>query len=57
MQGANRIVKRSCKLCTSENRDEIEEQLLNGHITPKEVDKMMGWRANTTDRHFRNHMG
>jgi len=57
MQEASRIVKRSCKLCTSDSRDEIEEQLLNGHITPKEVDKMMNWRANTTDRHFRNHMG
>ena len=36
MQGAERVVKRSCKLCTSESRDEIEEQLLNGHISPKE---------------------
>jgi len=57
MQGAERVKKRSCQFCMSDNRDELEEQLLQGHITPKEIDKNMGWRANTADRHFRNHMG
>tara|TARA_R100001509_G_C4883487_1_gene221058 strand:+ start:4225 stop:4944 length:720 start_codon:yes stop_codon:yes gene_type:complete len=51
------VVKRSCPFCTSEQRDELEESLKNGETTCMRVDKEMGWRANTADRHFRNHMG
>ena len=57
MQGAERVKKRSCQFCMSDDRDELETQLLNGHVLAKEIDKNMGWRANTADRHFRNHMG
>jgi len=57
MEGGDKVVKRSCRMCIHEDRDELEEQLLQGHITPKEMDKNMGWRANTADRHYRNHMG
>jgi len=57
MEGGERVVKRSCRLCVHEDRDELEEQLLQGHVTPKEMDKNMSWRANTADRHYRNHMG
>ena len=57
MQGAERVQKRSCQFCMSEQRDELENQIMSGHITAKEIDKNMGWRANTADRHFRNHMG
>ena len=51
------ITKRSCAFCTSSERAIYEEALLNGDMSPKQMDKEMGWRANTADRHFRNHMG
>ena len=54
MQGAERVKKRSCQFCMSDDRDELETQLLNGHVLAKEIDKNMGWRANTADRHVRN---
>ena len=57
MEGGEQVVKRSCRLCIHDDRSELEEQLLQGHVTPKEMDKNMSWRANTTDRHYRNHMG
>ena len=53
----NRVTKRSCPFCQHPSRDELEEALLSGSISPKELDKKMGWRLNTSDRHFRNHMG
>jgi len=51
------VVKRSCSFCTSEQREELEEALKNGETSCQRLDKEMGWRANTADRHFRNHMG
>ena len=57
MEGGERVIKRSCHFCVNEARDELESQLLEGHISPKEIDKNMSWRSNTADRHFRNHMG
>ena len=57
MEGGERMIKRSCHFCVNDARDELEEQLLQGHITAKELDKNMSWRSNTADRHFRNHMG
>jgi len=35
----------------------LEEALKNGETSCQRLDKEMGWRANTADRHFRNHMG
>ncbi len=35
----------------------MEEGLTSGATIPKMLDKDMGWREGTTDRHFRNHMG
>jgi predicted DNA-binding protein YlxM (UPF0122 family) len=52
-----RVVKRSCAFCMDEDREELEEQLLQGYISPKQLDKDKGWRSNTSDRHYRNHMG
>jgi hypothetical protein len=51
------VVKRSCSFCISEQRDELDEALKNGETSCQRIDKEMGWRANTADRHFRNHMG
>jgi len=52
-----RVVKRSCAFCQCEEREQLEEALLNGEISCKQLDKDMTWRANTADRHFKNHMG
>ena len=57
MEDGARITKRSCAVCQSEQRDELEEMLMSGDMTAKQMDKDMGWRANTADRHYRNHMG
>ena len=52
-----KVTKRSCAFCTHEDRENLEMQLLQGAISPKQLDKDMGWRANTAARHYRNHMG
>lgn len=52
-----RVTKRSCSFCISEDRDSLEEQMLQGFISARQLDKDMGWRSNTADRHYRNHMG
>ena len=57
MAEGNPITKRSCPLCQHPSRAELEKGLLDGEISSKQLDKDMGWRLNTTDRHFRNHMG
>ena len=57
MAEREQVVKRSCAFCQCEDRESLEEALLNGEISHKQLDKDMGWRANTSDRHYRNHMG
>jgi len=52
-----KVTKRSCAFCVHEDRDEFESQMLQGAISARQLDKDMGWRANTADRHYRNHMG
>ena len=44
-------------MCQHAQRDEFEQGLTDGVVIPKHLDKDMGWREGTTDRHFRNHMG
>lgn len=51
------VTKRSCSFCMSSEREVYEEALLNGDMNPKQIDKEMGWRTNTSERHYRNHMG
>ena len=51
------VTKRSCAFCQNEEREIFEVALLNGEISARQLDKDMSWRANTADRHFRNHMG
>ena len=55
--GGERQTKRSCPLCQHEERDRLESGLADGSIEPRLLDKDMGWRTNTTERHVRNHMG
>ena len=57
MGEGERVSKRSCSFCQHEDRDNLEQDILQGSISPKEMDKQMNWRENTTDRHYRNHMG
>tara|TARA_R100000995_G_C3442830_1_gene104194 strand:+ start:139 stop:822 length:684 start_codon:yes stop_codon:yes gene_type:complete len=57
MTGLDRVVKQSCPFCRHPDRDALEEKLLHGVISCKDLDKEMNWRVNTSDRHFRNHMG
>mgnify|MGYP001307891243 FL=1 len=51
------VMKRSCAFCQSDDREVLEEAVKNGEMSCKQLDKDMGWRANTADRHYRNHMG
>ena len=51
------VMKRSCAFCQNDERVTLEEALTDGEISCKQLDKDMGWRANTADRHYRNHMG
>ena len=55
--GGERQTKRSCPLCQHEERDYFESGLSDGTLVPRTLDKDMGWRTNTTERHMRNHMG
>ena len=57
MGEGGRAQKRSCPLCMHDERDDLEQRLSLGDFSCKELDKEMGWRMNTSDRHFRNHMG
>ena len=57
LMGGERQTKRSCPLCQHEERDYYESGLSDGTIVPRTLDKDMGWRTNTTERHMRNHMG
>ena len=54
---SGRVTRQSCAFCQHGDRDELEEGLLSGGVIPKQLDKDLGWREGTTDRHFRNHMG
>ena len=55
--GGQRQTKRSCAFCQHEDRDMLEKQLLDGISDVKVLDRDMGWRANTAERHMRNHVG
>tara|TARA_R100001377_G_scaffold78276_1_gene55919 strand:+ start:2423 stop:3100 length:678 start_codon:yes stop_codon:yes gene_type:complete len=52
-----KVVKRSCAFCICDERDGLEVQMLQGALSARQLDKDMGWRSNTADRHYRNHMG
>ena len=52
-----RQTKRSCPFCQHEDRDELERQVIDGEISGRDIDKEFGWRANTTERHMKNHVG
>ena len=54
---AERKTRVTCAFCQHEDRDKLEQEILNGNITCKELDKAMGWREGTSIRHYENHMG
>lgn len=55
--GEGRQTKRSCAFCQHPDRDELEQSVIDGIADKKLMDKDMGWRANTADRHMKNHVG
>lgn len=55
--GGERQTKRSCPFCQHDDRDELEQAVIEGAKATRELDREFGWRANTADRHVRNHMG
>ena len=55
--GGERQTKRSCPFCQHEDRDELEQNIIDGIADVKTLDKDMGWRANTSERHMNNHTG
>jgi len=55
--GGERQTKRSCPFCQHEERDVFEQNIIDGIATPQVLDKDMGWRANTAERHMKNHAG
>ena len=52
-----RQTKRSCPFCQHEDRDMLEQNIIDGIAEPRILDKDMGWRANTAERHMKNHAG
>jgi len=55
--GGERQTKRSCAFCQHDDRDMLEQNLAEGISEAKILDRDMGWRANTTERHMKNHAG
>ena len=52
-----RQTKRSCPFCQHEDRDTLEQNIIDDIADVKILDKDMGWRANTAERHMKNHVG
>ena len=52
-----RQTKRSCPFCQHDDRDALEQDIVDGICNPQILDKDMGWRANTAERHMKNHAG
>mgnify|MGYP003131546737 FL=1 len=48
--------RKHCKLCQSEDRDQLEERLASSQTTPDDLDNEMGWTSGISARHLRNHM-
>ena len=55
--GGERQVKRSCPFCQSDERDSLEQNIIDGISQARNLDKDMGWRVNTAERHMKNHVG
>ena len=55
--GEGRQTKRSCPFCQHGDRDDLEQSIIDGIANPQMMDKDMGWRANTSERHMKNHVG
>jgi hypothetical protein len=55
--GGVRQTKRSCPFCQHDERDALEQNIIDGIANPQIMDKDLGWRANTAERHMKNHVG
>ena len=52
-----RQTKRSCPFCQDPDRAQLEMSLAQGITDFRTMDRDKGWRANTAERHMRNHAG
>ncbi len=55
--GGARQTKRSCPFCQHDDRDALEQSIVDGVANSQIMDKDMGWRTNTAERHMMNHVG
>tara|TARA_R110000782_G_scaffold268103_1_gene364164 strand:+ start:459 stop:1160 length:702 start_codon:yes stop_codon:yes gene_type:complete len=55
--GGARQTKRSCPFCQHGDRDSLEQSIIDGSANAQVMDKDMGWRTNTSERHMKNHTG
>ena len=55
--GSGRQNKRSCPFCQHEDRDSLEQSIIDGVAEARLMDQDLGWRANTAERHMKNHVG
>ena len=51
------VTRRRCRLCQSEDRENIESMLETNRIHADAVDREQQWPSGTTAKHLRNHMG
>ena len=51
------VTRRRCRLCQSEDRENIESMLERNAIHADAVDREQSWPSGTTAKHLRNHMG
>ena len=50
-----RVTRKTCPVCNHEERDIIEQGVLDGSIDPSVLDKDNGWWSGTTRKHMQNH--
>ncbi len=50
-----KVTRKTCPVCNHEERDIIEQGVLDGSIDPSVLDKDNGWWNGTTRKHMQNH--
>ena len=52
-----RKVRKSCPLCQHDDRDNYEEEILQGRMDTKDLDRESEWIMGTARKHMQNHLG
>ena len=50
-----KVTRKTCPVCNHDERDIIEQGVLDGSIDPSTLDKDNGWWNGTTRKHMQNH--